>query len=957
MQSVSNAFRAAAIAATQTPVRAVSIALVDNQSMVTSITPIANTFDPVNFAKERAINGIVANPTKWAFADPYNEGAGGRVLADGSWYPFDPLYEGGWKGGLLADNAGNIAYDPSILYDSANQDTDTLLAVPASVTLNIAQGQGTVTNSLGNSAGSNLSQAQTFKPTITGQLSQLTALFGANSGSPVGTVTWYIYTDTSGLPGTLLATGTFTPTPSANNTINITNGPTLQQGLTYWFWLRPTTEPQASSTSWKWMSTNATSVYADGTQERYVANTSAWTALGQDLECSVTVSPGPQKDKLAQNFTTLYDMPMVKARLWLKKVGAPTGTMTLRVETVDGSGNPTGTLAHANATATLAESGLSTSFSWRDFFWAGPWTLPPGTYTLVLSTSRSASATDYTIWGSDHSTPSYSGGVMRYYSGGVWSLEGGVAIFNVVSSTVSGESYTLSYGSPISIATVELWADAFYGIPVDFSIAYDPTGSAGYTTLVAVTNNTASYYKFAVSPSVTCKLLRITITRMQYGQMYPCLLEFQGGLVVDVSSAVEKLDILQERYADNATLVIGNASAGELSLSQENLDGRWSPHNSLSPYAQYLKSNRRIRYQVGFQYADGTTEFVPMGTFYSMRWSAPGGGVTATLKGQDRMKRLRERQYRNCPLLQNTTVDAIIKRALTDAGLGLSEMVLAPSTTVVPYAWIAPSQSFFDYVQALAAVDGGVVFFDENDIFHFQDANYLHNNSTVSVMTITDSNALIASIDEWDEGEIRNRIVVNVNTLKLASSAQLWALQEQISIPAGQSITLTATLQTPATNITTPAFTQSSTHISLASWTAYAQTVVMTFNNSGGAAETLLTVTISGQALQVDGQNVVIAESASVTNGLEAARELLLNNSYVQTKAAATALANNLLAIYANPPSKIRIEMLGQPHLELGDRITVNSAQAGINSDFWIVRHTFSDDGGFSSAIEAVAVF
>ena len=35
--------------------------------------------------------------------------------------------------------------------------------------------------------------------------------------------------------------------------------------------------------------------------------------------------------------------------------------LTIRLETVDGSGNPTGTLVNANATATVTEASLTTS--------------------------------------------------------------------------------------------------------------------------------------------------------------------------------------------------------------------------------------------------------------------------------------------------------------------------------------------------------------------------------------------------------------------------------------------------------------------------------------------------------------------------------------------------------------------------------------------------------------------
>lgn len=135
--------------------------------------------------------------------------------------------------------------------------------------------------------------------------------------------------------------------------------------------------------------------------------------------------------KLAQSFQVSGTQTVDMVKLWLKKVASPTGTMTLRIET-DSAGSPSGTLADAAATVTVAESSLSTSYGWITFNFASNFNLSGSTtYWLVLSTSRSTDEFNYVQWGADGSSPGYASGQMKSYAGS-WSAESKDAVFDVV---------------------------------------------------------------------------------------------------------------------------------------------------------------------------------------------------------------------------------------------------------------------------------------------------------------------------------------------------------------------------------------------------------------------------------------------------------------------------------------------------------------------------------------------
>jgi hypothetical protein len=143
MQAVSNAFKTAALSSDITPVRQVTIQLVDNQSIGVALAPSANQSDTTFFPASQAINGKNVYGAKWAFADPFSEGSGGRFLADGTLFPISTSQEGGWQGTILSDNSGNVSggedfiitYGSTVQISAVQVWADSFLGFPVDFTL------------------------------------------------------------------------------------------------------------------------------------------------------------------------------------------------------------------------------------------------------------------------------------------------------------------------------------------------------------------------------------------------------------------------------------------------------------------------------------------------------------------------------------------------------------------------------------------------------------------------------------------------------------------------------------------------------------------------------------------------------------------------------------------------------------------------------------------------------
>lgn len=332
----------------------------------------------------------------------------------------------------VSTDVGRLVAD----YATTNQDTAVHLRGP-----NTGSGSTTTISTtadsqpIGDSGGTEWWWGQSFQVTA-GILTQFTFDLTANQNTPAGTITWEICADSSGAPGSVLVAGTIAPTASATNTVALADGgPYLAASTTYWLVLKPTTD-QSTDNAWRWRSSTS-SIYANGNASASTNGGSSWSAQTIDMASTYTTSAVANKDRLAQSFQIDSAATLDLVKLYLRKWGSPSGTLTLRVET-DSSGSPSGTLVNANATVDVAESGLGTSLALVDFDFSTNFPLSGSTpYWLVLSTTRSASASDYVVWGAD-SSPGYASGEMKSDNSG-WSAESKDACFEVYAESTTYE--------------------------------------------------------------------------------------------------------------------------------------------------------------------------------------------------------------------------------------------------------------------------------------------------------------------------------------------------------------------------------------------------------------------------------------------------------------------------------------------------------------------------------------
>jgi hypothetical protein len=123
---------------------------------------------------------------------------------------------------------------------------------------------------------------------------------------------------------------------------------------------------------------------------------------------------------------------MTSMKLKLGKTGAPLDNLVVRIET-DSSGNPSGTLVHANATANVSGPGLTTSQVVTTVTFAGAFTPVKGTeYHVVIQRSGALDAADYyNVSGASDTVKVHK---KKNYNGSAWVASSGVLYFEEITA-------------------------------------------------------------------------------------------------------------------------------------------------------------------------------------------------------------------------------------------------------------------------------------------------------------------------------------------------------------------------------------------------------------------------------------------------------------------------------------------------------------------------------------------
>lgn len=516
---------------------------------------------------------------------------------------------------------------------------------------------------------------------------------------------------------------------------------------------------------------------------------------------------------------------------------------------------------------------------------------------------------------------------------------------------------------PRPVHTLKVVGDSARGeYPVDFTVELYAEDDTLLRSDAVEGNTEIEWSRVLPAPSPGVARQVLTITKWSHPGRQCKIVEFFTSVQETyLSGDIIEIRLLEEREANQGSLPVGNISANEVTVRLSNADHRFDPDNDQSPLYGLLKPNRRVQLWLGAD-INGTMEWVPLGTFWSLDWDSPDDALEAQVRARDRLELLRKSTYQPRAVQQNVSLYTLAEQVLVDAGLKAGEYWIDPalagsggfefpcefpldiaplSSTIIPWGWL-PVVSHRDALRIIAEAALAVVYTDRDGIIRIETMGSV---PSTPVLTITKDDYFPPLQSPSRQDQVANEIAVMTQPLQPAVTAQeVYRSATPISIAAGQTVIVRAQYSQAPVIDAMASLENPPAGVSITAATYYACGAEISIQNTGGSMASVILV-ITGNPLSVQGgERITARDAVSIQENGVLCYEFP-TNPLMQRSDQAQAIANALLASAKDSRRDIEVEWRGNPALELGDRVTV------VNQDMYAIRQEITWAGALSARL------
>jgi len=431
------------------------------------------------------------------------------------------------------------------------------------------------------------------------------------------------------------------------------------------------------------------------------------------------------------------------------------------------------------------------------------------------------------------------------------------------------------------------------------------------------------------------------------------------GTYDDISADVKSIF-----YSRGKSDELGKAEVGQLSITLNNADGKYTPGYG-GVISALLLPKRPIKVSYG------TATFAPQ--FYGFieeiiphpHLSEQDCIITA-VDGIDFLSR----NDMATILYKSTGTGAIHTAILDDASWSASMRTLDTGQDTVPYWYGHDVKSRFAQ-EEIDDSEQGFSYIAGTGYFNFEDRHH-RSTSTHQTSQGTFINTMAYITYLLNPKNVYNIVKTTVTPWEVQSIAELWRLDEVPSIPASETLVWWGEASVSGESVfvdawTTPASTTDYTANSQSdgggtdmtadvaiTTTKFAKTIKLSIKNNG-AVPAFMTLLKARGTYYDDLTKVTRKAEDSTSQTAYQKRTLEIGGKYMSDAAQAADLVNYAIGKYKNPRAELSMTIMNQDAAtltqilsrEISDRITVVNTKLGVNADYFIdyMQHDISSGG------------
>ena len=430
---------------------------------------------------------------------------------------------------------------------------------------------------------------------------------------------------------------------------------------------------------------------------------------------------------------------------------------------------------------------------------------------------------------------------------------------------------------------------------------------------------------------------------------------------INTPNAVVKLiqffDVLEENYSGGELkdfeVLEALATDGEgisygitsntLNVTIYNKDRKFD----LGHLKDYLLLDRTVIPYIGIENEQGEVEYQQLGVYYSDEWSVPQEGQWVKLKCLDRLMKFQKMTYIGYPFSENVSLKAIAEDILKSAGLSQNKYEIDEKLgeMIVPYAFLG-KKSVWDALQDVCNAGLCRVYLTRDNVVKISVENLEVENNGMEIKP----NRIFSYEMQTRKTDFSNHIEVNYSDINasLTESTRQIVYSNMITIDPNskrrmivdysQNVTNAYLTYLPIENINLLSFKSSINCGEFELENTSDQTIVVT-------------VEISGLAIAVNTQTVIIEDEKSVGNyGVMSYKPA--SSELVQTYSRAVEIGNYFMKILNQGAGTLRIVWRGDPDLKLENKFTCVN-RFGVAKEYINQYNRFTFDGGLKQETKA----
>jgi len=409
------------------------------------------------------------------------------------------------------------------------------------------------------------------------------------------------------------------------------------------------------------------------------------------------------------------------------------------------------------------------------------------------------------------------------------------------------------------------------------------------------------------------------------------LIHFSSSNVLEVvrSNYLISSSILEEAYKVTNS-PFGDITSNELELSLLNSNGMFNPKNTSSPYYGLIKRGIKIEAFIRPDEADEDA-WDKVGEFYVTDWTASASGMTAEITANDKLYSIL-----NAPVPSTRIIrDVPFSTFITDyfALFGIDVNVDEAIKLTIPYGF---TSGYTDNRLLL----GDLMIAAIADCYCLHDGSVVIRGKTTPRALrakLTDNDQIISVAVKQSISTDYDSASITCNTMQESADQNVLSVESQIVTPG---FTETERTMFTAQKVLSIQSIRTEGNASVKPVTFDADADAITYRLQS-TADATVKVDIIGTAL----------ETVSSIISTDGASAIEIDSSFVQTKDNADRICNFVDAYVNDSVPNLDLVIRGNPKLEIGDKIQVDSTRYGVSYTGILTKAHYTYDGGLSCEI------